>query len=230
MSLLDLLFPRRCLGCGKKESYFCPSCIKEIKPLEHQIYSPKYPLDGLFSIFLYQGIIRRAILKLKYNFVLDLADELIDLAVRLFKQSHFDYSNCLTFVPIPLHWHRKNWRGFNQTEILGKRLAEKLKIDFCSDLLLRTRMTKPQVKLKRKKRKKNVRGAFKVHNSYSKGLPQRGQILLFDDVWTTGTTMKECARVLKNAGVKKVFGLTLARKVSRLADHVPPPSPVNLAR
>lgn len=204
----DLLFPRRCLGCGRKGSYFCSSCIKEIKPLHPQVSLGKEPLDGLISIFPYKGVIRNAILKLKYHFVFDLADELVDLALRLIELKQFDYSNCLTLVPIPLYWYRKNWRGFNQAEILGRKLAEKLEIDFCPDLLLRTRPTKPQVKLKGKERKENVKGAFRIKSHYKK---LNSECLLFDDVWTTGATMKECARVLKKAGMKKVFGLTLAR-------------------
>ncbi len=206
--LLDFLFPKKCLGCGKKGAYFCASCIKKIHPLEPRIYPKKGPLDGLFCLFPYHGIIRKAILKLKYNFVSDLAEEFIDLTLRLIKLPLFDKSNCLTLVPIPLHWYRKNWRGFSQTEILGKRLAEKFKLDFYPELLLRVRSTRPQVKLKGKQRKVNVRGAFGI-NPQSKAI--KAQCLLFDDVWTTGATMKECARVLKKAGVKKVFGLTLAR-------------------
>lgn len=144
-------------------------------------------------------------MKLKYNFVSDLTDELVDLAVNFLQE---DFFQARVLVPIPLHWYRKNWRGFNQAEILGKEIALKLKIDFCPDLLLRTRSTKPQVKLKGKERKKNVRGAFKLNPKYR---ILDTEYLLFDDVWTTGATMKECARVLKKAGVKKVFGLTLAR-------------------
>jgi len=206
MDFLDFFSPRRCLGCGKKGSYFCSSCIKEIKLLDPQVSLGEHPLDALVSIFPYEGIIRRAILKLKYNFVSDLTDELVDLAVNFLQE---DFFQARVLVPIPLHWYRKNWRGFNQAEILGKEIALKLKIDFCPDLLLRTRSTKPQVKLKGKERKKNVRGAFKLNPKYR---ILDTEYLLFDDVWTTGATMKECARVLKKAGVKKVFGLTLARQ------------------
>lgn len=221
MELLNLfvnfLFPKRCLGCGKNGKYFCSSCIKKIKPLEPQIYSGIDAIDGLFCVFPYQGIIRKAILKLKYNFVSDLAKEFNDLVVRLLKLPILDRSDCLTLISIPLHWHRKNWRGFNQVEILGKRLAQRLKINFSSDLLVRVRATKPQAKLKGKqakqKRKENVKNAFRINSKYQ---ILNTKYLLFDDVWTTGATMKECARVLKNAGAKKVFGLTLTRKIARL--------------
>lgn len=205
---LNFLFPKKCLGCGKKGNYFCSSCVREIRPLEPQIYLFGCSLDGLFCVFPYQGIIRRAILKLKYNFVSDLSEELVNLSLRLIKLDWFDFLNSITLIPIPLYWYREKWRGFNQTEMLGKKIADKLKIDFCSDLLIRIRLTKPQTKLKGKERKENIRGAFKVNPKYS---ILNTKYLLFDDVWTTGATMKECARVLKKAGAKKVFGLTLAR-------------------
>jgi len=206
--MLNFLFPRRCLGCGKKGVYFCSECQLKIKLLYPQIKFGVYPLDFLVSVFPYQGIIRRAILKLKYQFIYDLVDELVDLTVRLIKQDLFEYSNNLNLVPVPLHWYRQNWRGFNQSEILGQKIAQRLKIDFSPHLLIRTSWTKPQIKLKEKERKRNIKGVFKVN---FKNFKLHNQYLLFDDVWTTGATMKECALVLKKAGVKRVFGLTLAR-------------------
>lgn len=206
--LLNFLFPQKCLGCGKKGGYFCPPCLKKIKVLGPQFFLKEPPLDLFFSIFAYESLIRKALLKIKYKFISDLADELIDLAVKSFEQDLFDFSNCLVLVPVPLHWYRQNWRGFNQTEVLGKKLAQKLKIGFCSDLLLRVRSTRPQIKLKGKQRKINVQGSFKLNPKYAQF---RSEFLLFDDVWTTGETMKECGRVLKKAGAERVFGLTLAR-------------------
>jgi ComF family protein len=204
----NYLFSQKCLGCGKKGAYFCSSCLRKIKVLGPQFSLKEPPLDLFFSIFAYEGLIRKALLKIKYKFVFDLVNELADLAFRSFGQNLSEYSNCLVLVPVPLYWYRQNWRGFNQTEALGKKLAQKLKIGFCSDLLLRFRSTKPQVKLKGRQRKMNVKGAFKLNPKYHQF---RNDFLLFDDVWTTGETMKECARVLKKAGAKKVFGLTLAR-------------------
>lgn len=208
--VLGFFFPKKCLGCGKRGEYFCPVCVKEVKALEKQVFYRKPPLDVCFSIFTYEGIIRKAILQLKYQFVSDLVDELVNLTDRFFKTDLFDFSNCLVLAPVPLHWYRQNWRGFNQSLILGKKLAQKLKINFCSDLLIRTRATKPQVKLEGKQRKENIKGAFQT-NPDSKFTIYHSEILLFDDIWTTGATMKECARILKESGAKKVFGLTLAR-------------------
>ncbi|TSC53108.1 MAG: putative amidophosphoribosyltransferase [Microgenomates group bacterium LiPW_16] len=98
-------------------------------------------------------------------------------------------------TPVPLHWWRLRWRGFNQAEILGKMIAEKLEIKFVPDLLTRKKPTRPQVELEGKARRENI----------------ASNILLFDDVWTTGVTLRACGNVLKRAGVKSVWGLTLAK-------------------
>jgi len=174
-----------------------------------------FPLDLLVSVFPYGGAIRKAIIELKYHFVSDLVDELIDLTVRLIEPKRFEYTNKLILIPIPLYWQRRNWRGFNQAEIAGERIAEKMGFGFCSDLLIRTRPTKPQAKIKgkevKRERRKNVLRAFKINPKYQRPIINNQSFILFDDVWTTGATMKECAVVLKNKGAKKVFGLTIAR-------------------
>ena len=203
------------MGCGKNGRYFCSSCIEKIDPLYPQIKFGVWPLNFLISIFPYKATIRKAIIKLKYGFASNLSDELIELAVRLIERKHFSFLNNLVLVPIPLYWRRKNWRGFNQTEILGRKLAERLSFNFCSDLLIRIRATQPQAKIKgkeaKKKRRKNVLGVFKINAKYQTSIINHQSFILFDDVWTTGSTIKECARILQSAGVKKVFGLTLAR-------------------
>ena len=209
MNILDFLFPRCCLGCGKKGRYFCDDCLQRVEPASPQIYPVRYPLDGLISLFAYQGLIRQAIIKLKYHFVADLADEIVNLAFRLNEKSFSDFNlDDYLLVSVPLHWRRRNWRGFNQSEVLGRKLAQKLKIKFAPDLLIRKRLTQPQVKLKQKERRQNVRAAFDINYKIYKNYKH---YIVFDDVWTTGATMKECARVLKKAGAKKVLGLTLAR-------------------
>ena len=112
----------------------------------------------------------------------------------------------VTLLPIPLHKKRKAWRGFNQAELLAEILAENFNVDLRGDLLKRIKNTKPQVGLKSLKRAENISGAFQVMGE------ARGQtFLLLDDVITTGSTMNECAHVLKQAGADKVYGLAVAR-------------------
>jgi len=226
--LLDLLFPRRCLGCGRWGRYFCQDCLKEIYPFENQICpvceknslgglthpgcQTKYSLDGLVSIFPYEGVMRQAIVKLKYRFITDLTKELMDLAETVLKKKKevpkFDRSWVL--IPVPLHSRRQRWRGFNQAEVFGRMLVEKFGWQFRTDILGRQRHTQPQVRLRIKERKKNIRGVFRI-NPHSQFVIPDSKFIIFDDIWTTGATMRECGQLLKKIGTREVWGLTLAR-------------------
>jgi len=210
MFLLDLLFPRHCLGCQQEGYYFCPRCQQEIKLLRFQI-SP------VISLFPYEGMIKKAIIKLKYHFVTDLVEELSALIIKTIKQEkeltwfkNLSKRKKVILIPLPLHYRRLNWRGFNQSELLGRKIAEAFDWQVRNDLLIRQKATQPQVGLKGNKRYQNIKGAFKI-NSNSKIRESKSEILLFDDVWTTGSTMKEAQRVLKKAGFKRVYGLTICR-------------------
>lgn len=218
--LLNFLFPRRCLGCGQWGHYFCQECLKQIKMVRNQICpvcgrpvidgkthphcQTKYSLDGLTSFFVYESLIKEAIGQLKYKFITDLAEELIDLIP---KQKFCFKGKVL--VPLPLHSRRQRWRGFNQAEFLGRILAKKFDWTVQNEILERHRHTQPQVKLKGKERKKNIKGAFRMKPKVKTSRSLR--IWLFDDVWTTGSTLREAGQVLKRAGIKEVWGLTLAR-------------------
>ena len=229
MNLLDLLFPPRCVSCGRPGQYLCPKCLPKIKIIEHQVCPvcerpaidgathpgcrTKYSLDGLTSFFVYDGPIKKAIKKLKYKFVTDLARELTSLAFlkgsTLYKVEPWQETR---LTPVPLHWRRLNWRGFNQSEVLGKLMSAKLNTRFSPDLLIRKKYTQPQVKLKGKERKENIQGAFIINPRYRQKLEiSHWELVIFDDVWTTGATLKTCGKVLKEAGAKKVWGMTLAR-------------------
>lgn len=167
------------------------------------------------SVFRYKGVIKKAINKLKYCFVLDLAKTILELFLsycgedKAFVKFVSQENVCLT--PIPLHPRRKNWRGFNQAEVLGRLISQNLGIKFVPDLLIRIRNTKPQTKLKKEGREKNIRGAFKFNDSLESLKTQYPRVLLFDDVWTTGATLKEGAKILKRKKFQKVWALTLAR-------------------
>lgn len=223
--LLDFLFPRRCLGCGKWGRYFCENCLIRIEPIRKQICpvceklaisgktharcQTRYSLDGLTSVFPYRGAIKEAITKLKYKFVTDLAEDLINTVPNsLFT---IRYSSTSTLIPVPLHPRRQRWRGFNQAELLGRMLAVRFNWSVRSDILVRHRNTQPQIKLKGKKRTQNIKGAFKISPESRSVKLKLSNVLLFDDVWTTGSTLKECGRVLKKGGAQWVWGITLAR-------------------
>jgi len=228
--LLDFMFPKKCLGCGRWGQYICADCLNKIKiqdericpncgfpslgGLSHPSCRRPLRLDGLTSIFVYQGIIKKAIIKFKYKFVTDLAETILELFFSFCGEdkvfTHYVNQENVCLTSVPLFWQRKNWRGFNQAELLGKMIASQLGIKFIPNLLIRQKNTRSQTKLTKKQRQKNIKGAFKINKNlvFNEKLP----IILFDDVWTTGATMKEGAKILKRNHFQKVWGLTLARQ------------------
>lgn len=204
LDLLDVFFPKFCLECKKSGKYICQPCINKVRLLNR--FDPK---TQTFSIFRYQGVVRKSIIKIKYNFAFDIAKELADVCI-----SHLNikfHTQDIILIPIPLHKKRENWRGFNQSEILGKLIAKKLNWKFEKDLLIRPIASKPQVGLKRSDRERNIRGKFAVNSAKLSLTRTNITYIVFDDVATTGSTMKEAIRMLKESGAKKVLGLTIAK-------------------
>lgn len=182
-------------------------CLKPaIGGTTHPKCKGKLSLDGLICLFDYSTPIKEIIHELKYRFVKDL-QEVARVQLKKSKRlDNFDLSS-FTLIPIPLSSSRKNWRGFNQTEILGKLVAQKLKVPFAPDILVRTKNTKPQVKLARRERIRQAKGAFQVVDQKK---TMEKNFLVFDDVWTTGATLKEATAVLKRKRAARVWGLALA--------------------
>jgi len=239
--VLDFIFPKFCLGCRKWGRYVCGECLDKIQPLPylkcpvcqhpaiggmtHPRCRTRFGIDGIFSFFRYDGIVKKAIKDVKYRFVSDIVEELISHAPTSSFSSLTKLlsSKPLSFliVPIPLHWSRANFRGFNQSEVLALKLAKRLNIPVRRDILMRKQRTKPQVEMKnRKDRFKNMEEVFQINrNSEAMKQPastQRGEcsnsaIILVDDVSTTGATLRSAASILKRAGATYVFGVTIAQ-------------------
>lgn len=240
--ILDILFPKKCVGCNKEGSYserqrgassayFCQDCVENVKQTDlvcpkcerpavggqtHPICRRRYGLDGLWSLGIYQHPLRAAIQQLKYRYVKNLAEVLVDITLEywakyqpfVLDQIKKDKGIGWVVIPVPLYWWRESDRGFNQATLLGQILSKKLGLGFCEGLK-RIRYTRSQIKLKGRERRENIRGAFEISSNYT--LNPRPHVLLIDDVWTTGSTLRECCYVLKRAGAKKVWALTLAR-------------------
>lgn len=225
MKLLDILFPKRCVGCGRLGRYFCDSCTKMIQIIltneaicpmcgraaldgkTHPRCQTQYGIDGLTSFFRYNGVVRKGIKAIKYRLTFDVASEFVNLIPgptthNLFRQGR---DGNAVIVPIPLHVSRLRERGFNQAEVLGKFLAGRLNLPMRTDILRRIKKTTPQVEMKdRDKRLKNMTGVFAAGKA-------AGNIILLDDVFTTGATMRSAGSVLKRAGVRRVWAVTMAR-------------------
>lgn len=179
----------------------CATC-KGTSPLDALIVATRYKENG----------IEKFIHAYKYKSVKDLSEMLGSLMVKAHSVNKLPLPDMI--VPVPLHSRRLRWRGFNQSALLGQYVGSYLTTGFPipihSNILARTRHTYPQMKIKNyKKRKENILGAFAMK---SKTNIAGKRILLVDDIATTGATLFECARVLKQHGARRVYGAVVARQ------------------
>ncbi len=209
--LLEIFFPKFCLGCQKEEEYLCSDCKELLEILRiHRKHKTKYLSDLYFPLVYKKPLTKKLILSFKYKpFLKDLSSTLASLILDHLKliEEEKNFSDFI-LIPIPLEKKKLKWRGFNQSEEIGKKLAENLKIPILSNVLFKIKETLPQVELSEKERRENIKGCFLVKN---KDLIKNKKILLLDDVYTTGSTMEEAARVLKKSGAKEIVGMVLAR-------------------
>lgn len=224
--LLELVYPSYCLVCGRADDdYLCPECIEMIDiigdmhchkcamPCESHICSDcqsrEFAFDRACSAGLYEGVLRKAIHALKYDMRLAIVDQLADLMIRCYPHTQL-YGKVDMVIPIPIHRTRMIERGFNQSEELSRLLCKRISVPLESNALLRIRNTRHQVSLPQDKRMLNIKGAFTVPQP---GLVMGKRVLLVDDVFTTGSTLNEAAKVLKESGAESVFVYTLARSM-----------------
>jgi len=226
---LDTLFPISCIQCQKEGVWLCDACFSSIIiQNEHvcgvceKMITPdgrtchackkKNALDGLIVTTSYtSSFISRAIHFYKYRFVSDLHVSLANLLVKAFRKTDVPLPDII--IPIPLHTRRLRWRGFNQSFLLARHLSTNLLPQFeipLKECLVRNRYTSPQMEIKDyHSRKQNLADAFSMA---AKEKVKNKTILLVDDVATTGSTIFECAKVLKKAGAKEVFAIVVARQ------------------
>ena len=210
--IIDLIFPKKCYGCGKTGEYLCRKCQNHIQILN--ITPPKDSFDGGLSLFKYDSAIKSGILDLKYNFVTDNA---LALATFMANKLKLKFPNLIKYwqknnfilTPIPLYSSRQNWRGFNQSEILAKSLAQKLSLDFSNQVLIRDQNTQIQAHLKNiKERTNNVSNIFSL-DPISRQLKNRN-FIIFDDVSTTKSTLTSAQLTLTNLPSNQCWYLTLS--------------------
>lgn len=163
----------------------------------------------------YQGLARELIRRLKYHRHRRAAAALHEilelwLATDADSDAALACSSAEGLVPVPLHFVRRFWRGFNQAELIAARLAPQVGLPVV-EALRRVRPTRPQVGLAPDDRRRNVAGAFEA---VAETVVRGGYYLLVDDVYTTGATVRECARVLRRAGAGKVAAVTVARRTT----------------
>jgi len=217
--LLDFMFPRMCVGCGRYGVDLCSDCFCDLSISEqicpecgeesemgwtHQRCKRRWGMDGLIVVYDHQDtIVKAAVDGVKFDFNKKLIGDLLE-NFRFKSGEKFD---CL--LAVPLHFYRKNWRGFNQAKEVALVVGEKMGV-YVLDCLVRTKRTKQQATLtSRLEREKNIKGVFEVNSDSRKRL-KNSRVLLIDDVFTSGADMRECTKVLKKSGVEIVWGFALA--------------------
>lgn len=203
-SVLNVLVPAHCVGCGTGGSYICTACLTGAKrPLPEP--SPEGGLlADILTAFAYEGVVRTAVQHLKYRGVRALAPE---MARPMARELALAVPPPFTIVPVPLHARRLRERGFNQAELLAREVAQVLGAPLSSGALRRTVDTSSQVAATtRPERLRNVRGAFDAVR------PLDGTVVLVDDVMTTGATLSSAAQALRSGGALQVYGLTFAHE------------------
>lgn len=223
---MEIFFPKKCVGCGKFGQLVCFSCAQKIEKLKTLVCiecgkisrSGKYcpnckkkagaSADGIIVAAKYnEGPIKEMIHRLKYDGLLGLSDLIGEVLLERIVTISLPKNTIIT--PVPMHKSKEKRRGFNQAVLIARYLSERANIVY-AELLVRTKQNHAQVGFNRRKRLANVRNSFEIAENV--GISGKN-IILIDDVITTGATINECAKILKLAGANKVYALAVARNI-----------------
>jgi ComF family protein len=216
-----VVFPRKCVGCGRHGDWLCAGCADAVHWLKpplcdccgreigagsrcQECARERPRIDGIRACSRFEGAIRQAIHRLKYGGQRSLAQPLAELQVQVARQ----LPRADAVVPVPLHPARERRRGYNQSALLATELAGLMGLPL-EPAARRVRETEDQVKLDRRARQANVKGAFACLDPSA--IAGR-RLLLVDDVCTTGSTLLACAEPMLRAGAAGVWGLVVARQ------------------
>lgn len=225
--IVNLLFPRRCPVCGDIVRPFgeliCPDCVEELSPVRQPVCKKcgkeveSGRMEYCYDCMRRPGTFEQNFALLNYDAVASCSMSAIKYKGRREYLDFYSQAVCRKFgkairraapdviVPVPVHPSRKRSRGFNQAELLARHIGRQLRIPVCAGGLKRAKKTLPQKELNQEERLSNLQQAF-VPGVLPRGVKT---VLLVDDIYTTGSTMEACTRVLKSMGAKKVYGLTL---------------------
>ncbi|KAA3635869.1 MAG: ComF family protein [Calditrichaeota bacterium] len=222
LSVLDFVFPPLCIGCGEytdESDMICKSCLATINKLNdiyclkcHTVLEGRQRCDFcvddallLYSYGEYHSALKEMIIQFKFKGITKPAQLFSQMIAENFYQQITDL-NADYLIPIPLATSREKKRGFNQAEIIAEHLSNHLQIPVNNDILYRVKNNKPQARLSMDKRAKNVRAVFDIDED----LTEKYNLILVDDVVTTGSTILEAVSVLQSGGYKIPGVITLA--------------------
>lgn len=213
-TFLDVFYPKICFGCGKVGHYFCSECEEKLKYIEdfrcircqgpaisgftHSRCLTKFWPERIVYAFSYKKPLSDALIAAKYDKkAYSIYGELVNLAIDYFNDLGLSLGESSIFVPIPLHEDKLDYRGFNQAEVISNCLSGYYKIPVMNDVLIRTKPTKRQSKIKNKKeRKENVKDAFRINENRIPDIAGK-DLVLVDDICTTGSTLTSAFKALK---------------------------------
>lgn len=224
--ILDVIFPLRCVGCKTSKTLLCSKCLGKI-PLNQTLFcavcnrrlAENKKICHLKTVYIlaaagsYENLVlRELILTLKYRRLRSAAKILAEILNRYLKTLNLNFQK-YEILPIPLHKIRQKERGFNQAELIAAALLainpNLTKSNFRLDCLKRIKNNQPQAQIKdRDQRRKNINGCFQIINAEN---IKNKNIILLDDVSTSGATLEEAAKALKKAGAKRIIGLVIAK-------------------
>ncbi|MBD3282276.1 MAG: hypothetical protein GF387_01575 [Candidatus Portnoybacteria bacterium] len=219
--VLDLFFPKKCLKCNRPDIYLCPACFNKIEVKKEktcflckktnqennicQKCKSKTKIDKVIIATQYKQV-EDLIKKFKYQYIKELYKPLALLILKAIKQNKLQIPKNTIIVPIPIHKRKLKQRGFNQSELMAKELSKRINIPIKTNMLKRVKTSVPQAKTKTKKeRERNIKNSFKAKNVKNKN------IILVDDVITTGSTIIEATKKLKNEKANKIIVLAIAQ-------------------
>lgn len=227
MFLKDFFFPKLCLGCNALGSYICSNCQRKLELIDKDICvycergsymglthpgcKKKNGVDGMITFYRYNLFMKKVIKHIKYKLAIDVFKEFCQIIQPEVNKKLIFYKQLSKnglLQPIPLHSSKQKLRGFNQALLIGRFFNMSLQLPV-TDYFKRTKETLPQAEIKQKKdRYLNIKGAFQPH----KYAETRGKtIIITDDVITTGYTVLEFSKALKQNGALKVFAIALAK-------------------
>lgn len=214
-NLIYFLYPKRCIWCNKKidenSTYACEKCLNIIKYItDEEVYSviPEMYFDKLISLFLYKGVVREKILKFKFRDKPYYGRAFAEMMAETVKDKNLDID---FIIPVPMHYKRFFQRGYNQSSILAKGISRNIGIKCRGNILRKIKKSAVQSTLNLKQRRINILNTYGIKNN-RKILNKN--ILLVDDVYTTGATVNECSKVLKENGARRVYVVTIAHGLS----------------
>ena len=218
--ILNLIYPPMCGICGKlNNNFLCPKCQKILEneavfgidkykkmEIEKNLEERKY-FDEHLYIFEYEGIIRRIILKYKFQDKAYLYKTFVNFLLK--NENFFEFIKKYdTIIPVPISRKRRAMRGYNQSELIVKEIANFTNLKEESDCLFKIKNVIEQSKLNKEERQKNIQGVYELRN---KEKLYKKKILLVDDIYTTGSTVNECSKVLRGAKPKQIGIFTIAK-------------------